>query len=87
MSSVEALGWDDGPLRVGVFVGREALPREVTLELTTTPCLTHLRTAYQQRTHSWGEERVRVPLAGLHERAEALQGPVHAGCPHAQAHG
>lgn len=43
--------------------------------------------AHQQRAHPRGEEGVRVPLAGLHTGAEALQGAVHAGGAHAAAHG
>lgn len=46
-----------------------------------------LPAAHQQRAHSRGEEGVRVPLAGLHAGAEALQGAVHAGGAHAPAHG
>ena len=42
--------------------------------------------AHQQRAHPRGEEGVRMPLAGLHARAEALQGTVHACGAHAQTH-
>jgi hypothetical protein len=52
-----------------------------------SPSLHLLWTAHQQRAHPRGEEGVRVPLAGLHAGAEALQGTVHAGGAHAEAHG
>lgn len=42
--------------------------------------------AHQQRSHPWREEGVCLPLAGLHTRAEALQGSVHVGGTHAKAH-
>lgn len=51
-----------------------------------TPLLGLFPAAHQQRAHPRGEEGVRVPLAGLHAGAEALQGAVHAGGAHAQTH-
>lgn len=42
--------------------------------------------AHQQRPHPRGEEGVCVSVGRVLSRAEALQGSVHAGGPHAQAH-
>lgn len=48
-----------GPLRAGAFVGRDALPREVTLELTTTtPCLTSVQHINNEHIHGEKKEFV-----------------------------
>ena len=45
-----------------------------------------LSTAHQQRPHPRREEGICVSLGRVFARTEALQGPVHAGGPHAQTH-
>lgn len=78
----------------GKWMGRSNCPHLTTNVLTTYKGLMELNlyivsihSAYKQRSYTWGEERICMPMAGLFSRAETIQSPVYAGSPYEETHG